>query len=157
MTKRCKTWLLGWGTLAIVSVLPVAAYAQDPDATPAPTQETPKPAGRAIPPLDTVGDDQPSPDQLLPDSRPLTGVQNQTLGRVESPHSYWEPGFQYSNTIQSSLPGEPSSGWSTTNYLAATVSLLESWRLSQLAVNYSGGGTFSTDNTIGNSDFQQLG
>src|SRR5277367_4152528 len=157
MTKRCKTWLLGWGTLAIVSVLPVAAYAQDPDAPSAPAQETPKPAGRAIPPLDAVGDDQPSPDQMLPDSRPLTGVQNQTLGRIESPHSYWIPGFQYSNTVQNSQPGEPNSGWSTTNYLAANVSLLDNWRFAQLALNYSGGASISTDQQLGTTAFQQLG
>jgi hypothetical protein len=157
MTKRWRTCLAGWGTLALLSVLPAATYAQDPDAPSAPAQETPKPAGRAIPPLDTAGDDQPSPDQLLPDSRPLTGVQNQTLGRVESPHSYWIPGFQYSNTVQNSQPGEPNSGWSTTNYLAANVSLLDNWRFAQLALNYSGGASISTDQQLGTTNFQQLG
>jgi hypothetical protein len=154
MTKRWTTFLAGCGALAILCLPAVPARAQDQT----PADATPKPAARAYPPLgDTTSDEQPSPDQLLPDSRPLTGVQNQTLGQVESPHSYWEPGFQYSNTIQNSLPGEASSGWSSTNYLAATMSLLEQWRASQLAVNYSGGGTFSTDPTLGNGYFHQLG
>src|SRR5271154_350288 len=157
MTKRWRACLVGWGTLAVLSVMPAVGHAQDPGATPASTQETPKPAGRAIPPLDVVGDDQPSPDQLLPDSRPLTGVQNQTLGRVESPHSYWVPGFQYSNTVHSSQPGEVNSGWSVTNYLAANVSLLDNWRFAQLALNYSGGASISTDQQLGTTAFQQLG
>lgn len=151
--KRWTTLLAGCATMAFLGLVCARANAQDPS-TP---EEGPKPAARAYPPLGQTPEDQPSPDQLLPDSRPLTGVQNQTLGQVESPHSYWEPGFQYSNTIQNSLPGEMNSGWSSTNYLAATVSLLEEWRRSQLALNYSGGGTFSTDKTLGNGYFHQFG
>ncbi len=113
-------------------------------------------AGTALPPL--VGEaDEPTPDTILPDTRPLTGVQSPTLGRIESPHSYWQPGVQYSNTIQNNLPGSLNAGWSITNYIAANVTLLESWRSSQLAINYSGGGDFSTDKTIGNGYFQQMG
>jgi hypothetical protein len=154
MTIRWKTLLAGWGTLTALCLAPVITRAQDPSAT----EATPKAAARAYPPIgDATGNDQPSPDQLLPDSRPLTGVQSPTLGLVESPHSYWEPGLQYSNTIQNVLPGEASTGWSSTNYVAGTVSLLEAWRSSQLALNYSGGGTFSTDKTLGNGYFHQLG
>src|SRR5277367_5771270 len=106
MTRRWTTFLAGWGTLTALSLMPAVARAQDTN----PTDATPKPAARAYPPLgDATGGEQPAPDQLLPDSRPLTGVQSPTLGVVESPHSYWEPGFQYSNTIQSSLPGQASS------------------------------------------------
>ena len=152
MTKRWTTFFAGWATLVALCLAPLGARAQEPSAP----EEAPKPAARAYPPIGDTGD-EPSPDQLLPDSRPLTGVQNQTLGQIESPHSYWEPGFQYSNTVQSSQPGETSTGWSSTNYLAATVSLLEQWRAAQLALNYSGGGTFSTDKTLGNGYFHQLG
>ena len=34
--------------------------------------------------------------------------------------------------------------------------MLEAWSRSQLAINYSGGGAFSTDSAAGNSGFQQL-
>jgi hypothetical protein len=37
------------------------------------------------------------------------------------------------------------------------LSLLENWSRSQLAVNYSGGGSFSTDSSVGNGWFQQVG
>jgi len=153
MTRRWTTFLAGCATLTTFVCAPVVCRAQDqsPDAPP-------KPAAHAYPPIgDTNDDETPSPDTLLPDMRPLTGVQNPTLGRIESPHSYWEPGFQYSNTVQNGYPGSGDNGWSTTSYLAGTVNLLESWRAAQLAVNYSGGGDFSTDKTIGNGFFQQVG
>jgi hypothetical protein len=162
MTRSLTTFLAGSAVLTALLCSPATTPAQDPsqDQTPPPQNpdEPPKPAARAYPPItDTTDQDQPSPDTLLPDNRPLTGVQNTTLGRIESPHSYWEPGFQYSNTVQNGYPGSPNTGWTTTNYLAATVNLLESWREAQLAVNYSGGGDFSTDSTIGNGAFQQVG
>ena len=152
MTKRWTTFLAGWATVTLFLCFPLVTRAQDQ-----PPDEAPKPAARAYPPLDTTGDETPAPDTLLPDMQPLTGVQNPTLGRVESPHSYWVPGVQYSNTIQSNYPGAGNSGWTITNYVAANVNLLESWRASQLAVNYSGGGDFSTDKTLGNGFFQELG
>jgi hypothetical protein len=64
----------------------------------------------------------------------------------------------YNNVIQSngSLGGGQDS-WSSTSYLNGNVSLLENWSRSQLQVNYSGGGYFSTDDGIGNGWFQQLG
>jgi len=154
MTRRFTTFLTGTAMLTAFLCWPGALHAQEQP----PSDEPPKPAARAYPPVnDTTDQDQPSPDTLLPDTRPLTGVQNATLGRIESPHSYWEPGLQYSNTVQNGYAGSTDNGWSTTNYLAATVSLLESWRAAQLAVNYSGGGDFSTDSSIGNGFFQQVG
>jgi hypothetical protein len=149
--KRWKTTFGALIGLVIAGGAPPALRAQDPS-----SDSAPKPAGTAFPPL--VDDsNQPSPDTILPDGRPLTGVQSPTLGRLESPHSYWVPGIQYSNTIQNLLPGATSPGWSITNYVAANVSLLDTWRSSQLALNYSGGGAFSTDSTQGSGTFQQLG
>jgi hypothetical protein len=50
-----------------------------------------------------------------------------------------------------------SSGWNTTSYVAGNLSLLEAWNRSQLSVNYSGGGSFSTDKSQGNDYYHQLG
>jgi hypothetical protein len=151
MTKRWTTLLGGCAALALLCCVPMATRAQEPE-----TDAPPKPAGSALPPLATT-DDTPTPDTVFPDGRPLTGVQSPTLGKIESPHSYWIPGFQYSNTIQNNLPGSTNAGWSVTNFVAANVSLLESWRSSQLSLNYSGGGSFSTDSAQGSGTFQQLG
>src|SRR5208282_980776 len=128
--------------------------AQEEDAKPIPAART------ILPTLDTTVDDtsQQSPDNLKPDVEPLTGVQNPTLGIPESRHSYWVPGFQYGNLIQSQpLGAGPSSGWYTTNYLAGNLSLLDTWSHSQLSLNFSGGGSYSTDSSQGGSYFTELG
>jgi hypothetical protein len=124
----------------------------------------PKPAARVYPPLVGVSGDQDtdsdkqSTANLTPDTRPLTGVQTPTLGTPEIRHSYWIPGFEYSNFARSSSPYQPTtSNWNTTSYLVGNLSLLETWNRSQLAVNYSGGGSVSTDPLQGNNYYHQLG
>ena len=123
-----------------------------------------KPAAREYPPLiegwggqDSNGD-QGSTSNLNPDTRPLTGVENPTLGTPGIRHSYWLPGFQYADTVRSSALNQATSlGWNTTSLVTGNFSLLEAWSRAQLAVNYSGGASFSSDSAQGNSQFQQLG
>ncbi|HEV3209964.1 MAG TPA: hypothetical protein VGY91_06835, partial [Chthoniobacterales bacterium] len=125
-----------------------------------PTDTKPKPAGTSFPTIDpgsAQDDSQNNTNGLQPDTTPLTGVQNATLGSPEVRHSYWVPGVQYAGAIQSSGFGTSnSSGWNMTNYLIGNLSLLKAWSRSQLAVNYSGGGSFSTDSAVGNGAYQQL-
>lgn len=101
-------------------------------------------------------------DEFRPDTRPLTGIQTPTIGERQFRHSFWVPGFQYDSTIQSSnLNGPtlltPNPGWSANNYFLGNLSLLETGTRSQLALNYSGGGFISTDNSLGNGTVQELG
>src|SRR5436853_2617738 len=124
----------------------------------------PKPAAGEYQPLieGLVGqdskDDQGSTTNLNPDAGPLTGVQNPTLGTPGIRHSYWLPGFQYADTVRSSALNQATSlGWNTTSLVTGNLSLLEAWSRAQLAVNYSGGASFSSDSAQGNSHFQQLG
>ena len=124
----------------------------------------PKPAAREYSPLmeglsgQDANDDRGSTTNLNPDTRPLTGVQNPTLGTPGIRHSYWLPGFQYADTVRSSaLNQATSSGWNTTSLVAGNLSVLEAWSRAQLAVNYSGGASFSSDSAQGNSHFHQLG
>jgi hypothetical protein len=144
-------------SLRLLKVCPVAllfafgatlAGAQEPAETP--ENRPPKPAAGGIWQVQQEEQNQQDPGALQPDTRPLTGVQNPTLGNVVSEHSYWIPGIQYGNTIQN----DP---WSITNYLTGNVSLLQDWRSAQLSLNYSGGGTFSTNSAQGNGFFHQLG
>ena len=129
-----------------------------------PAQDTsnPKPAARAYPPVGSV-DQDPNVDQdptppLQPDTRPLTGVQDSTLGLPEMGHSYWVPGLLYSNSLSSTaLSQSTASGWNSTNYIAGNVSLLQAWSSSQLSVNYSGGGYVATESGQGNGFFHQFG
>ena len=129
-----------------------------------PDNSKPKPAGTTYPiPTINTGNqqDQNNPSDttngLQPDNTPLTGIQNPTLGSPEVRHSYWVPGAQYAGTIGSNGFGQSnSSSWSLTNYLIGNLSLLKAWSGSQLAVNYSGGGFFSTNSAQGSGAYQQL-
>lgn len=121
--------------------------------------ETPKPPAKVYGPIGVQDqpDQEQTPDTLQPDNRPLTGFQQLTVGHPIERHSYWVPGVAYYNFIQSNGQSQGGgSGWTSTSYLSGNVSLLETWSRSQLIVNYSGGGDFSTDSVIGNGWFQEL-
>src|ERR1700686_1284719 len=112
----------------------------------------PKPAAHA-PLIDANAQDTTvDPNALEPDTAPLTGIQTPGLGAVEFRHSYWVPGVQVATTVQN---GGNGGNWFDTTYLAGNLSLSEAWAHSHLAVNYSGGGYFSTDNE-GNGNYQQV-
>ena len=122
--------------------------------------EVPKPALQYSPlfgPSDVQQDGDALTQAIQPDSLPLSGVQNPTVGRPASRHSYWVPAIQYGNASRSASIYGAKSGWTTTNFVSTNVSLLESWNHSTLTANYSGGGYFSTDPVQGGQgDFQQL-
>jgi hypothetical protein len=124
-----------------------------PDTPSEPFPSTPpKPAGYSFPGV--IG---PGGGELQPDFSPLTGFQNTTLGFPEIRHSYWVPGLQYSSNVQSTpTGGSGGTSWSDFNYFLGNLSLLEAWNRSTLAVNYSGGGSVTTNSSGGNSFYQQL-
>src|SRR5689334_10718882 len=99
----------------------------------APLQDKPKPAGAAVNPVPLAGiggQDQPAEPiaAMNPDATPLTGVQNPTLGTPPIIHSYWQPGFQWSGSIQSNPYNQtPTSSWVMNNYFAGNLSLLKAW------------------------------
>jgi hypothetical protein len=153
--KDWEKFALGivWVTAACLCASPLFAQQQG--------GETPKPAAREYPPLLDTSDNQQDAGQgtqtVQPDSHPLSGVLNPTLGTPEIRHSYWVPGIAYSNTIRSaSLNPTSSSQWNTTSFVNGNVSLLEAWSHSLLSMNYSGGGFFSTDPAQGNGQNHQL-
>jgi len=149
--KRHIRFLVGSATMATLFLGAGSISAQE-------DSSGPKPPAREYPPLiEGLGDQEPTTN-LNPDTRPLTGVQNPTLGTPGIRHSYWVPGFQYGNTVQSNaLYQATSSGWNTTSFVVGNLSLLDAWGRAQLAVNYSGGGSFSSDTVQGNSHFHQFG
>jgi hypothetical protein len=129
------------------------------DQSQAPSEDKPKPAGSAFPvPIVNSGyQESESNNALTPDVTPLTGVQTPTLGSPPVLHSYWVPGIQWSGSIQSNSYNQTAtSGWLMNNYLIGNLSLLQAWSNSQLSVNYSGGGFFSTDGSQGNGYYHQL-
>src|SRR5216684_6674186 len=156
--ERFKTIPIAVLLLAGITQWPLEVRAQDPQQNDAP----PKPAAKAaLPPIGGEGDqedEQPIP-AMQPDNLPVTGFQDLTVGTPPERHSYWVPGFSYTNVISSNAQGAgaANSGWSTTNFLTGNLSLLQNWSRAQLALNYSGGESFSSNSTIGSSQFQQLG
>src|ERR1700688_857098 len=151
--KRRITSVLRSATLVCVVCSAFGAsgvYAQDQKKEKNPKA---KPAGHA-PVIDANEQDTSAdPNALTPDTSPLTGIQTPGLGSVEFRHSYWVPGVQVANTVQS---GGNGGSWFDTTYLAGNLSLSEAWAHSHLTLNYSGGGYFSTGNE-GNGTYQQLG
>lgn len=166
---KYRTTFLGTSIVAaglLLGSIRVAAQEepQQEQQDPRKAQDRPKPAGASAPIFadyadqDTNSDQQPSTG-LVPDTRPLTGVEIPTVGSQDLRHSYWVPGFQYNNFVRSSKSGEPNTtDWNTTSFLVGNLSLLQTWTpRSQLAVNYSGGGFTSTDEFQGNGYFHELG
>ena len=156
MTRSRKLRTLSIFLVACTCLAGISAYAQDQQGS-----EPPKPPAKAYGPLGV--DDQQDQQNATsityqPDTRPITGFQQPTVGTPPERHSYWVPGVSYYNFIQSNgnLGGGQNS-WSSTSYLSGNVSLVENWSRSQLMLNYTGGGNFSTDDSIGNAWFQQLG
>src|ERR1700681_2405646 len=79
----------------------------------------PKPAAHA-PLIDpNAPDTTTDPNALTPDTAPLTGIQSPGLGSEEFRHSYWVPGVQVANTVQS---GGNGGSWVDTTYLAGHLS-----------------------------------
>jgi hypothetical protein len=141
--------------------------AQEPDSPPpqTPTPDatdtrTPKPAGRGVPSLNPNDAQDQNPDKdWKPDTMPITGLQAPTVGYQDLRHSYFVPGFQYTSTIQNQQLGATSAtpgGWYANHFLGANVSLVQQWVRSQLTINYSGGGFFTSDPGQNNGWYQQL-
>lgn len=151
---NCRTVIFGtWLFVLTISLGAGGLCAQDEPPAP---DYPPKPAGYSFP---GIGVGQPDAG-VQPDSSPLTGMQNPTLGTPEIRHSYWVPGLQFSSNVFSNSSGSSgSSNWSADNYFLGNLSLLEAWNRSTLAVNYSGGGFVSTNSqpgSQGNGWYQQL-
>ncbi len=151
VARLCKYLLMG---AAFALSVPSLLRSQEQGETP------PKPAARSLPPLGNE-DNQVTDENgtnLHPDDRPLTGFQNPTTGSPELRHSFWQAGISYDNTIQSNGFGQGGgSSWNSTNYVQGNLTLLEAWNRGQLGINYTGGGYFSTDSSIGAGQNHQLG
>src|SRR6266481_8998289 len=96
--------------------------AQDPQAPQG--GDKPKPAAKSYGPIGSGDEDQnPPPDALQPDQRPLTGIQQLTVGTPMERHSYWVPGVSYYNFIQSNDQSQGGgNSWTSSNYLAGNLS-----------------------------------
>jgi hypothetical protein len=143
--------------------VPVARSQEQPQPPPDQTQQ-PQPQGAEQPipayksPLasqadngDVIGE----PMQLAPDNRPLTGIQDLSLGVPLDRHSYWQPHAEVDFTADSEPPvSGAGGGWTTWTTLVGGVDLHRYSGQSELTFEYLGGGVFSNDGSAGNGVIQ---
>ncbi|MGC2698847.1 MAG: hypothetical protein WA306_01515 [Candidatus Acidiferrales bacterium] len=131
------------------------ARAQQPADSPQDQQQGQQPA-QPIPairsPLASAADngdedETANPQQIQPDTRSLTGVEDLSVGSMAIEHSYWQPRVAIAETVDSN-PGYATSGnsWGTWTSLLGGVDIHRISGVSELLVSYTGGGMFSTGN-----------
>jgi len=95
--------------------------------------------------------------QLTPDTRSLTGVEDLSLGTIPLRHSYWQPRASLlANADSNPNYSTGNSDWSTWTTLTAGVDVHRVSGLSDLLLSYTGGGMFSNGGTVENGVIQQL-
>jgi hypothetical protein len=151
--------------LVLLSCAP--ARAQQPSDTPQDQQQGQQPS-QPIPairsPLASGAnngdqDEAPNPQEMQPDTRSLTGVEDLSLGTMALERSYWQPRAAVSETVDSN-PGSTTTGngsWGTWTTLLGGVDIHRISGVSELMVSYTGGGMFSTGNSdASNGVIQEL-
>ncbi len=157
---------------AVVCVLPSRAQQQpqdqnngqnnsqggDQNSNQGPVQSTPPiPAYRS--PMAAAADNGTGQEtqELAPDNRPLSGVQNLSLG-IPMNHSYWQPYVDLTATADSN-PQETagSTGWGAWAAVYGGVDLVRNSSNSMLSLSYLAGGMFSNQSDVGNGIVQELG
>ena len=108
------------------------------------------------------GNDQansPAPQTMLPDTRPLSGIETLGLGSMAGERSYVSPGFLVAQTAQSNAQFEPGGhpGFGAATILGGNVGLESLGRRNQFSLAYQGGGILYETNSVSNSTYQLLG
>lgn len=103
------------------------------------------------------GDATPSPQDMVPDTRPLTGAENISVGSMPAGHSYWQPRVSLVGTADSNPQFlNSNASWGAWIALLGGVDLHKVSGVSDLFVSYTGGGMFSNDSDAPNGDIQAL-
>lgn len=92
---------------------------------------------------------------VQPDTRPLAGAQQIGLGTQPIEHSYWQPMVSVFSTFDSNSFGS-GSGWANFESFLGSVELHRESARNDLMLVYAGGGTVTSDSSIGNTVLQQL-
>ena len=162
--RALKYILLAGIWAALVGCVPTQA--QQPADSPQTQQQGSQPA-QPIPairsPLASAADngdadETANPQQMQPDTRSLTGVEDLSIGTMALEHSYWQPRLALAETVDSN-PGYStgSSSWGTWTSLLGGVDIHRITGASELLVSYAGGAMFSTgNNDSANGIIQEL-
>jgi len=142
--KQLRTWAL----LILATLCVASARAQD-------AVDAPKPAMGG----DNTGALQSSAPTDIPDTRPLSGVQNLSLGSQSTNHSFLLPSFGATTQVQFRPNNSSSAGNSTpasSTYFSGRLALNKISARSDLFMDYLASGGFSSDPGQGNSVVQSL-
>jgi hypothetical protein len=151
-----------WATLCMVAMGLPAARAQQQPAPQVPDQSAP-PIPAYHSPLagaaDNVDSENPfgEPQKLVPDNRSLAGAQDLSLGAPATSHSYWQPNFTFTSTVDSNgLNATGTTGWTTWSSILGGVDLHRISGNSNLTLSYIGGATISNDGSADNGVVQEF-
>lgn len=96
---------------------------------------------------------------MIPDTRPLSGIESLGLGSLAGERSYVSPGFVVAQTGQSNAQFEPGGhpGFGAAAILAGNVGLESLGRRNQFTLAYQGGGILYETDSQSNSTYQLFG
>jgi hypothetical protein len=151
-----------WACILMVVVFVPGALAQQPTQSQQPqdqpTQPT-QPIQAYHSPLAILGGNgsEETPEDLSPDTRPLSGVQDFSLGFPVARRSFWQPYFNFNVTADSNPLGAASStGWVAYSSILGGIDLHKFSGRSDLTLSYVGGGSFSNESSVGDFITQQF-
>jgi hypothetical protein len=104
---------------------------------------------------DDSQDSEQNSQALSPDTRPLAGAQDLSLGTLTGGHNFWQPQVAVTSNFESNVLGANNGGWGNWNTFIGGITLDRTTRNSNLTLSYMGGGGVSTSGNLGNSTFQQ--
>jgi hypothetical protein len=102
--------------------------------------------------------DLPAPT-VIPDTRPLSGIESLGLGSLAGERSYVSPGFMVVQTGQSNAQFAPGGdrGFGAASILAGNLALESLGRRNQFSLAYQGGGILYETNSQSDSTYQLIG
>lgn len=126
------------------------------------TDRANKPIGPAAPLYTDYSSSKPLPPPSeeinVPDTRPLSGAQQLTLGSSEGSLNVLVPSFRFSQLFDSnSTLSTVSPGYEGVSSFSGSLKLRRSSETRELSLDYTGGGVFYSDRTNLNSSFHQFG
>lgn len=103
------------------------------------------------------GDQAPDQQRLEPDTNPLAGAQDLSLGEAPVTRSNWQPHLDLSvGAASNALELNSNPGWTAWTYLLGGVDLHRFSGVQHLFVNYTGGGVLSVGGHASNGVYQAL-
>jgi hypothetical protein len=152
--------------IVLVTLTMPAARAQDQNTQAGQQNQNEQPADQSaaapIPayhsPLASAGNDSDAgTEELQPDTRSLSGVQNLSLGGLKTSHSYWQPRVDIFESADSNTQETAGgSSWGAWTSLTGGVDVHHISGNTDLRLSYTGGGTFSGSEGTSNGMVQQL-